>query len=516
MNQAIPDWMGIGATLFLIVGFIVQAVHRRWQPASRPNPTRRIDPLDWTVFRWTDRDFFSWRDLLKSVLCLGATGSGKTSSVAKLMIESIICKPPNLMYPRAALLGLAAKPEDVHDWKRHFARAGRAEDLLIFAPGSGLCFNVLDYIVKCGGSCRDITRCLIAISETVRPKDGSGEDSKFFEDLQERIVYDAVVMLKLGTGGVNAPDLQRFLLGTANTPFELTTEAWREGFQNQMIRRAVQANKTQAEVTDFEIAKGTFLSELPALADKTRSSAMSGIMSWLHNVNTGIARELLTGETNISPTTMLSQGKSILVDAAPSIHGGNGSVVNAAVKWATQWSVLRREAKPTDFISVIFVDEAQEFVNNMDSHYLAQCRSHLGCMIFLSQSRHGFYAAMGGDRGRHRTDALLANFNLKILNALGTPEDAEWASDLCGREMKTMFGGSVAPNDNLWDACFEQPKVSTNYSTQMDRILEPNVFMHGLRTGGAANDYLVDAVIVKTGESFSDGRNWMWATLRQR
>jgi TraM recognition site of TraD and TraG len=296
----------------------------------------------------------------------------------------------------------------------------------------------------------------------------------------------------------------------------MTTDAWKASKHNEWMRMAYDAPKTKLEEYDWKIAKQYFQVELCNMADRTRSSIFVGVFGLLHQLNTGLVRELLSGETNWTPRVMLDEGISTLVNAPPAMYGDTGNVINAALKFATQFTVLRRDANPTEFFNVIFVDEAQQFVNTMDSHYLAQCRSHLGCMIFFSQSRHSYYAALGGETGKHKADALLANFNLKIFNALGDAETAEWASELVGRELKTFIGGSC-PAEGMWDVLMGQSKATTSFSTHYEKILEPNVFMHGLRTGGAGkNQYLVDAVLVKTGEPFSDGRNWMQTSFSQR
>src|SRR5690349_16763761 len=99
------------------------------------------------------------------------------------------------------------------------------------------------------------------------------------------------------------------------------------------------------------------------MADKTRSSIFAGVFGMLHYLNTGVMQHLLGSETNITPQAMLLGGKSILVNAPPSCYGPSGKLISAAWKFATEWAVLRRDAKPMDFFNVIFVDEAQQFVN---------------------------------------------------------------------------------------------------------------------------------------------------------
>src|SRR5262249_50657730 len=145
------------------------------------------------------------------------------------------------------------------------------------------------------------------------------------------------------------------------------------------------------------------------------------------------------------------KGKWLLVNMPPAEWGDIGSFVAGAWKYMTQRRNLRRQARDTDGINVIWCDEAQQFVNSYDHHYLAQCRSHLGCMVYLTQSLHSYYSALTGQSGKHQADALLTNFHHKLFHALGDVQTAEWASGLIGKSLQTFVGGSMAPATDLWD-----------------------------------------------------------------
>lgn len=504
MIPTIPDWLGI---LCLILFVLMVVLHRGRQKRSGRTALNG-DPLDDELCRWTGKDIFSVRSLLASCLGIGATGSGKSSGAARWLAEAI------MHHKRSSCLVLAAKPEDADDWRRYAVNAER--ELVVFEPDGDWRFGLLDFIQREGGDARQVTRCLMSIGETLRGSDTNGrEDGDFWEREQERAIYHSLVVLKLAEGHISGPALQEFLTGAPITREEMGSDQWKAGRHNEWMRAAYHAKKTKREEHDFDLAKKYFQVELPGMADRTRSSIMVGVFGLLHQFNTGIVRELLSEGTNVTPRAMLDEGKTILVNLPPAKYGDTGNFVNAAWKFATQWTVLRRKAIPEDFYNVIFVDEAQQFVNQFDGHYLAQCRSHLGCMVYFAQSRDAFFSALG-THSEHKANALLANFNLKILNAVGTPEDAKWCSDLAGREIKTMYGGSVTPTGGLWEQAFGKDNLTSSFSTHFEPVLEPKVFMHGLRTGGAKNRYVVDAILVKTGEAFADGRNWMQVSFSQR
>jgi hypothetical protein len=165
---------------------------------------------------------------------------------------------------------------------------------------------------------------------------------------------------------------------------------------------------------------------------------------------------------------------------------------------------------------VIWCDEAHQFVNSHDSHYLAQSRSHLGCMVFLSQSLPGYYSALKGQAGKHQTEALLANLYTKVLHSVGDYSTAEWASNLIGRERTTFIGGSMAPAESVYDELFGNSRFTGSFSEQMSAILEPNEFMNNLRSGGAESRFVADAMVVRSGQPFSTGQNWLRVAFSQR
>jgi len=212
----------------------------------------------------------------------------------------------------------------------------------------------------------------------------------------------------------------------------------------------------------------------------------------------------------------IGAGDRIIVNMAPAEWGDNGSLVAAGWKFLTQRRMLRREAKPGDTINVIWADEYAQFVNSYDADYLAQCRSHLGCMVVLTQSLHSYYMAMKGEAGRHQADALLTNFAHKVFHALGDVQTAEWASGLIGKARETFVGTSMSPLEDLYAELLGRGKVSTNASEHYEPLLQPNVLMNGLRTGGIKNDLTCDAIVIRSGEPFAHGHNWLSVAFSQK
>ena len=477
----------------------------------RGNRTLAGDALDAVLFMWTASDPFTVRNLLNGgVSIIGRAGSGKTSSSGKLLGNSIV------RYKKSGGLILCAKPEDAAMWKEIFEKAGRKDDLIVFSPDMPHRFNFLDYVIKSRGHTRDVTRCITTIGETLRSSDTKGgENADFWEREQERMIYNAVVILCLAYGKVSAPDIQKFISGAALSPAAIATAEWQAGFHNESLKKAFDAKKTPIEEADFQLAIDYWLGEFPNMADKTRSSILTGVMGILHTFNTGMVRELVSGITNCSPDDMLT-GKWILVNMSPAEWGDQGAFVCGGWKFLTQRRVLRREAKAGDCVNVIWCDEAQQFVTSYDAHYLAQCRSHLGCMVYLTQSLHSYYSALHGQTGKHQADALLTNFHHKVFHALGSEQDASYAANLIGKTLQTFVGTSTAPALNLTEELMGPGKLTTSTNEHYELILQPSVFQNGLRTGSKSAGFICEGIVVRSGESFSSGQNFIWVAFSQK
>jgi hypothetical protein len=179
-------------------------------------------------------------------------------------------------------------------------------------------------------------------------------------------------------------------------------------------------------------------------------------------------------------------------------------------------AILERHADEKSPFVTIWCDEAHQFVTNFDSSFIAQCRSHRGCLVYLTQSVSSFYAAMKGDAGRHQSDSLLANFSHVVVHA-SDPVTAKWASAKLGRRKEILYSGGSSPSaeSTAWDGIFGNNQASASFSEHYETVLQDQAFMVG-RTGGPANNYLADAVVIKSGETFADGNSYQRITFSQR
>ncbi len=375
--------------------------------------------LDQVVMHWAAGDPLRVREVLNGgIAVLGASGTGKTSGAGKKIGAGIVRNR------RSGGLILIPKLEDVAMWKEQFRSCGRERDLIVFGSlRDQWRFNFLNYLQSRGGNARDITRFIRTLNDSLASGSGShGEDGKFFEQQEDRVIYNAVEAVRQGIGAVTAPDLQKFVTTAAYSPQQIASEEWQKGFHNQCLKVAFNRKKNRIESHDFDLLQDFWLLEFPLMADKTRSSILAGVLGGLHVFNTGIIRELVSTTTNVTPDDEF-KGKWILVNTPPAVFGDSGKLVNAGFKHLTQWANLRRPIGPDSYFNIIWADECQQFLHGReDSNYLAQCRSHLGAMVVLTQSLHSVLGTFKGEGGRHDAQALLSNFHHKVFHALGDSE----------------------------------------------------------------------------------------------
>lgn len=514
MNRSFDD--AVLLPLLIASGLCVAWGLERWKARKRIDHSTRKrpeDPLDRTLMYWSSVDRLRLRDLLNGgILIVGRTGSGKTTGSGYQIGLAIV-----LLAGSGGLI-LCSKPEDREFWMRVFSGAGRLDDLLIFEPSGPLRFNILDNELQAGADTREITQMIMTIGETLKrnSRSNSGENEAFWDQLKERTIYNAVEIIRKATGRISASDLQRFLTGAASNPQELANPEWQAGFHNQCLKLAFFAHKTPVEQHDYELALEFWLNEYPNMDQKPRSSGLADVLNILHVFCTGIVRQLMSEKTNVSPS-VLEQGKWILVNMPIPSYGAAGAFVNGAWKYAVQRHILRRHAVNNANPIVVWCDEFQNVVNSFDATFLAECRSHRGAMVVLTQSIHSFYGSMPGTAGKHQADALLTNFaGAKIFHALGDDQTAAYASSLIGRSLQTFVGTSMQPPEDPWQALMGNTKVTFSTSEHYELTVQNNVFMNGLRTGGKDNGFICDAIVIRSGEPFASGGNAIFVEFSQR
>jgi len=389
-------------------------------------------------------------------------------------------------------------------------------NLLVFGPGEALRFNLMDFEMASGADTRELTQCLLTVGEVLRrgKSDSGGSEGRFWEHQKESALYNDIDVVRKGLGKLEIPAIQRFIIEAATSPEQLKDATWREGFHNQVMRKAYMARKQSAvDEADLLQAVEFWTKFWPSTDAKLRGSILAEVLGVLHVFNTGYTRQLLCTSTNVSPAVM-DKGKWVLVDMPVPQYGAGGAFCLASWKYATQRHVLRRSGRNVVPI-ILYSDEYQNVSNSFDATFAAEARSHSGAMVVLTQSIHSILGVMEGRTGNSQAKALLTNFGTKIFHALGDQESAAYASSLVGKSLQTFTGASMAPATDVFDSLMGPSRISGNFSQRHEQILQDNEFMHGLRTGGPP-DYAADAWVIRSGMPFSNGQNFVRVAFSQK
>jgi hypothetical protein len=470
-------------------------------------PKLPLEPLDKTIENWTKDDMLLRRHILRSVLVLGVSGSGKTSGSGQFLGHAIIGDRFLDGKPAIGGLVIGSKPEELQAFKEIFTRVrGNTNDLLVFSLDSPLRCNFIECI---GGDARNVTNFIM----TVRASQSTGEDQAreaFWEENERRTIHGAAEICRLAYGRITAPSIHRFLVTSATSIAQLSDEHWQAGFHFQTLQKAFANRKTDVEHHDYELYADQFLGEWPQMADKTRSSIVAGVSGCLHIWNSGIVRKLVSEESNVKPE-IIEEGKWLFVDMG---DDASGRFVKAGMKYVFQQYILGRKVGPGTPLACLWMDEFQKVISSeWDAGYLAECRSHLGFVCALTQSINSIYAAMKGRSCEAKAKALLSNFGTHVVHTLD-PATAEYASSLIGKHLETFIGGSIAPANDAFDEVFGRNKIGSSFSQSYQDAVQPRVFQTGLRSGGNINGKIVDGIVIRA-EPFSTGNNWILKEFHQ-
>lgn len=486
---------------------------------------RRADSLHpWDLsaplLHWAPGIPWTVRDSVEGLLCLGRTGSGKTTGTGRLVAYSML---------RAGYAGLVlvAKRDEVELWRDLCRRTNRLDDLVVITPGGPWRFNPLSYELQRPGAgaghCENIVNMFCTILELADRDSGQGgkqDGEAYWRQAFRQLVRNFTGLLLLATGSVTVNDLYRAVMSAASSLEEVASKAWQEtSFCCRLLKLAQERAASPEQLHDLSLIADYILAELPNLSPRTRSVITSTFTSQIDVMQRGVLYQLFGRDTTVTPES-IEQGKVVVVGLPVKEYGQVGIIANALMKYAFQRSIERRDVTRSPRPVFLYADEAQHFVTSYDQMFQTTCHSAKVATVLLSQNISNFYAALGGgDKGRAETDSLVGNLNTKLFHANGDAVTNEWAATQIGRTRKLFMNSSSSSPANDWFETIsgqgQQGQTSAGMSEQMAFEVEPSEFTT-LRTGGPANRGLIDAIMYQSGRRFaSTGRTWTPVMFKQ-
>jgi hypothetical protein len=468
--------------------------------------------LDKAIFHWNKFDSLTLRGLVAGgIIALGRTSSGKTSSMKG--IAKAILKLGN-----SSMLVMCAKQGEADEWLKYCEEMGREKDVVLFGVDQPARFNMVGYEADRGGV--DCTQQIVRfISEMrsviLREPVAAGGDAQFWRKQDERGLTHAVTLLRTAGTAVTPMAIHDLIMTAPQTLAQRDDPNWATSPCYRALVKARGAPKTSIELHDFDLARDYFTREWPEMGDRTRASILVGTIGTLTAMNTGLCRELFANYSNMTPKDAFENRKIVIIDLPPDEFGDTGRIGNVGWKYHWQREVLRRQITEDSPITCIWGDEASEIVAPSDTAYLSRCRSYRGCMVYITQSLDSFHEVMPGEKGKSAVEAMLTNFSHRLIFALGDITTATWAADLCGKELEVLGGGGTQYGE-MRPFLYSKPQYSSSFSEQWNYLIQPSRFLNGFRTGTARNNFLVDALLLRSGEPFSNGLPIIQVTFDQR
>ncbi|MDB5325427.1 MAG: hypothetical protein JWM57_996 [Phycisphaerales bacterium] len=488
----------------------------------RKQPKRdRWDP-ETPLLRWNAWDAFTIGDSYEGLFAAGRTGSGKSSTTGKQLAMAML----------AAGYGglvLTVKAGEAELWNDFCRRTGRQDDLCVVDSSCRWRFDFLQALQDSQGTdsglVENIVALLMEVGQVGSRQTGSGGaaqgDNVFFQQACRVMLRNGIDLLLMATGKVSVGDLCRLVNSMPRSMEQVRSEEWqRISYCYSLLKQADLNSASLRRPRDYAVVLDYVLSEFPNLADRTRSSITATFTAFADLFQRGLLFDLLSNGTTLSPAD-IENGKIIVLDLPIKRYGDVGLVAQLVWKLMFQRLLERRAVTPDTRPAFIHVDEAQFFASGVsDALFASTCRSAKIAQVLLTQSISGFHTAYGGENGRALTDQLLANLSTKVIHATGDTITSSWAADLCGKSYRMLanFGGSDdGPAD--WSSLLGMGGGGRNTSGMSESLqydIEPREFSY-LRTGGIANDLLVDAIVLRSGQPFrASGKLWMPTMLSQR
>ena len=468
------------------------------------------DPWDlaFPLFQWSPDDAFTLKNAVESVAIFGELGAAKTTGSAAWLI---------LKYLEIGMGGLVCcvKPGDRELIEQYCRMTKRESSLIVVSPSNHWRFNIMHYALKkpgiAGSRVERIVSTLMTIVEAAErgERGNSGNGDKFWQRSLRQLLRNGVEVCIAARGDISMQRLHAVITSAPRSHSDVQSKEWQEGSECYLeIEAADNRKRSDREQSDFELAAKYFLSEVPDMPSDTRGSvwATYGVMADV--LLRGHMADLFDGETNFLPE-LTFEGAIVVLDLPLKIYGQAGLYVQSAFTYLWQMAAEQRDIKLNPRPIFWLADEAQEVVGNYTCDFLATARQVRVASVLISQNKPNYIAAMGGDAGRHRVDAMLASTGTKIFHSNGDSETNRWASETISEEVQTRM--------NFHGARDKSGRNTGGGSEQIGKKVMAAEFTM-LKKGGTQNDFMTDAIVFQSGTSFAanGGEPWIRTAFKQK
>lgn len=465
-------------------------------------PGKSARPAD-SILHLGGNDHLRLADAYSGIGIFGTTGSGKTSSTLAQIVLGLHRHPA-----KPSLLVCPAKKSDLALHQDLHRRAGSKHRFLVF--GEGQTFNFVDYLITRAGGVEALLPVLEDLNGLLTRGRTQTQDG-FFQPVGIRTGMEAMRATKLAHGVTCPHHARDFVASAASTDDELDDDS----------RYAVQTLRQLAKVKGDEADRclNYWAEERIRMgkSEKTLASVDAVAMNLLNQFTGGPVGRCMGGPTSTVTPEMLEQPTVLFLDF-PALTGGapNRLLLAAFMMTVNRYALQRDGGLPI----VLIADEFAQFVNpGEDANMAAVLRSHLFGRVLVGQNLPQLAAQLGaGPGGLQEAQSLVANLATVFLHANSCKETNEHFSAVVGEEPVTTTGGTADTGEpfNLAGSLMGtwEPRVSVSFHTQYRRALLPQTFLQ-LKTGGPANGYEAEAVVLAANRKFGNGLSWKRVSIPQ-
>ncbi|MEO1162855.1 MAG: type IV secretory system conjugative DNA transfer family protein [Chloroflexota bacterium] len=451
-----------------------------------------------TILPLTNRDQLTWQDGFTGILVLGASGSGKTSSSMASLLR-------NMAQDGAGGLIACIKADEAEHITRHLRAVGREQDILRITSDGKYRFNLLEQLLQDGQPLDQVDETVAFLSRLQIMLTGkTSHTDDFWQTNSNILIQHSLQLMILSHCPISFTHLHQIIAAAPTSAAQIDNRYWQQQslFWKLLTSAHQQLSNTQ-ERQAFADMKDYFCSTYANMGDKTRSSIQLTVLSLISKLLNGLLRHLF--DTSDAPTLhledSLNDGKIILMDLSPRIHGEAGKIAQFLLKDRWQQIALARTITKNSKPSFLLIDEAQILISGLDADFLAEARSSKIATIFATQSIVNFKRSAGTQSDG---ESLLSLFNNFIFHNNSDLLTNNFASTLCGYEEGIQENFHTDTQGN----------VSLSAHQSLLPFVAPHEFSR-LTRGGAPHFY-AEAIIYKAGTLWFSGKPTLRAKLAQQ
>lgn len=404
------------------------------QPVKVPRRVHRADARtylherDEILVRLSPHDWLTIEDCFGGIHCFGANGSGKTTGSGKTIAKAFL---------RAGLSGLVlcAKNSERGRWIEYARECGRSKQVIVFSEDGPYRFNFLDYELKRSGDLAGrvdnlVTTLLTLVDQAGRRSEGG---DAFWQQAAEQLLRNCLMILIASKPNLSLLDVQKFIDAIPQNAKAVESPAWKTSEMALRLADARKAYEAEGRLADYEAIEHYLLIQVPALADRTRSSVTFTLSAMLQDLLVGSVRELFSTGTNVTLEDSF-EGAVIIIDL-PAVAKRSYAMAQTLFKIVWQQAALRRMKNLPDRARPLFLfaDESSFFITRFDATFQSLAREARVASVFMTQNISAYRAKLGSQGGNDLTNAFLGLLQCHVFHAQSDPATIEHAQKLFGK-----------------------------------------------------------------------------------